>query len=263
MPFSAQSRRLFVLAVLALGAAANPPEPLPAAVPAYESGKTDCAIRAMGMENPYRIASFFVLPGERVTLSVSPRHRDSEHTLKVAEGELTVEPGKWIWRAPAKPGLYKAELFHAHSGAVTEVNFFVLVPFREARSGSLNGYQIGRYPGGSGRSGIVLPNPSRLRRGDPGSGEDADFPAFQTGAVPLQAGIGVSEVHHHRTANAGRTGTDTRPGEPAWIRSIDAVCHERVPDARLQPFPGERGQQPSCVRRRGRHFRRQQPGRRG
>ncbi len=91
-----------------------------------------------------KIFSFFVLPGEKLPLSVTG---DQNISAKNKDGFLKeTSNGKWIFRAPNHTGIYDIIFTGARSGDKMLFHVFVMVPFHELKNGYLNGYRIGRYP---------------------------------------------------------------------------------------------------------------------
>lgn len=123
-----------------------PPAPRTGSTPQFAAGRTDCAVYADGVSNPYGIVSVFVLPGESVNIGIAGRHANEEHSFEIATGHTAGGANVWNWTAPAEPGVHVGRLRHAHSDAATTVNFFVMVPRAGIRGGALNGYAIGEYP---------------------------------------------------------------------------------------------------------------------
>jgi len=94
-----------------------------------------------------RIASAFVLPGQRVPIEVSDVPPVDRFQISAASGVLRREhAGSWSWTAPTRTGLYRLSIVDSHSGQKMTINAFVMVPFDNMRRGALNGYEIGRYP---------------------------------------------------------------------------------------------------------------------
>lgn len=113
--------------------------------PAFVPGRSDCVVTSAQGVNPYRIATFTLLPGERLELGVRGSHHGA-HRLETDAGTLAANGNHWTWTAPAAPGIYHGRLYHADDSSVTELNLVVLVPLDRAAGGMLNGYRIGGYP---------------------------------------------------------------------------------------------------------------------
>jgi Peptidase M15 len=93
-----------------------------------------------------RIASVFVLPGQRVPIAVGAESTADHFQVSAASGVVRQErPDRWSWTAPTAPGLYPLSVVGPRGPRMT-VNAFVMVPFDNLRRGALNGYAIGRYP---------------------------------------------------------------------------------------------------------------------
>lgn len=139
-------RSALVIACLAAGSACVAvSQERPAAGTGFSPGLAGCALVSSGRSNPYSVAMFRVLPGRRITLRLDGEHREP-HTLHVSGGALEGGGREWIWTAPEESGIYEGALYHPDDDSVTQLKMVVLVPLREARSGTLNGYEIGSYP---------------------------------------------------------------------------------------------------------------------
>lgn len=111
----------------------------------FRSARTGCALTTNLTRNPYEIATFIVLPGDRVELRIEGTHAEP-HRLEISAGVLEGDGRRWSWTAPRQPGIYEGEFFHPDSGTVTQLIIVVLIPMSRAVNGSLNGYRIGTYP---------------------------------------------------------------------------------------------------------------------
>ncbi|MGH7899556.1 MAG: D-Ala-D-Ala carboxypeptidase family metallohydrolase [Candidatus Binatia bacterium] len=100
-----------------------------------------------GLDHPYRVASAFVLPGDRLALAVSSAPLDTRFRLAAVAGMTrSLGTNRWEWTAPAEPGLNPLAIVREESGEMMRVNVFVMLPFSTASEGSARGYLIGRYP---------------------------------------------------------------------------------------------------------------------
>ena len=104
-------------------------------------------LRAHNLTYPYTTGAIFVMPHEKVQLSVTaPPSR--LFSLDTPQGALTATgPNMWTWEAPGEKGRYALD-FRPASGSGDTAGFkaFVMVPATEVRGGLLNGYEIGLYP---------------------------------------------------------------------------------------------------------------------
>lgn len=105
---------------------------------------------------PYPVLAVTVLPGESVDLAIegvdSPAGLEG-FRLRDRDGVVASRGlGRWTWTAPAAPGAVPLRA-EGPDGAAIQLNVLVLHPFDEIdRGGELNGYPIGRYVTGPGRS---------------------------------------------------------------------------------------------------------------
>lgn len=111
----------------------------------FSPGLAGCALASTRSDNPYSVAMFRVLPGGRLNLRLGGEHRQP-HVLRVSGGALEGDGREWVWTAPEESGVYEGTLYHPDDDSVTQLRMIVLVPFFEARSGTLNGYKVGNYP---------------------------------------------------------------------------------------------------------------------
>jgi hypothetical protein len=140
--------RCALLAVLSVGSLVLCAASEKASIPMerFISAKTDCVLWDGNVGNPYAVASYFLVPGQRIDLEVLGNHTSSTHDLVIADGVLERSGNGWSWTAPSNPGLYTGRIGHSHATEATTVNFFVMVPISQLRDSSLDGYPIGRYP---------------------------------------------------------------------------------------------------------------------
>lgn len=105
------------------------------------------AVRYGAEVTRYRIASFTVLPGERVELEATTRAGGLTVTAAASGGQLAARgAGRWSWRAPERPGLHSLRLVSESPRDSILLQAFVAVPRSRVKEGGLNGYLIGRYP---------------------------------------------------------------------------------------------------------------------
>jgi len=91
-----------------------------------------------------KIFSFFVLPGEKLPLTISG---SDNVEAKSSMGDVEkVSQKKWTYTAPKQKGVYDLTFTDAETGEKMLLHIFVMVPASEMKKGVLNGYRIGRYP---------------------------------------------------------------------------------------------------------------------
>ena len=113
----------------------------------FDPGKAGFTVRVGGEMCAYRVLAFFVLPRERLELSVDKPGTATFRAVADEPASLTAKaPGRWLWQAPAAVGLYPVRI-ERHDGAHMTLNLFVMAPLSEARDGRLRGYRLGHYPG--------------------------------------------------------------------------------------------------------------------
>jgi hypothetical protein len=120
-------------------------DPAPEEPAGFASGRLDLDLSFGDQPVPYDVMGVFCLPGETVPVVLATP--DSGVALAALAGEVaTLAPGRWIWTAPADPGLSVLHLTGPDGRARATLNAFVMVPYAEMRSGLLRGYRIGSYP---------------------------------------------------------------------------------------------------------------------
>lgn len=102
----------------------------------FDDQRAGFIIEIRGEQNPYRIFSVFVMPGEAVSINSESNIRISSNDLNVNGTNLT---------SPDKPGAYKLEV-RTDQGDLMTVNVLVMTPMTNKKGEYLNGYRIGNYP---------------------------------------------------------------------------------------------------------------------
>jgi hypothetical protein len=181
-------------AVAAIAAVAAITQLVPAIPLAAASRPADrsFAVAAKGLTFTAKVASLFVMPGERVTLTVTggvgaPR-------VETAAGLLEARGARgWVWHAPLTPGLRTLTFGDGRDRDRLELHAFVMVPATEVHAGSLHGYQIGTYPERSRPEGFVQVTPENIRTKLSPHFELRQFLCKQSGGFPkyvvLQAAL--------------------------------------------------------------------------
>ena len=135
--------RRLAYAELALGALAvvaptRPGEP---------SGAAGFAVGYRNVISAERVRTLAVLPGDTVTFAVVDHDPGSGYVARPAAGRLVpLGMGRWVWTAPATPGLSPIQLVAPDGRDSVTVEAFVVVPYDRLQGELLNGYRIGRYP---------------------------------------------------------------------------------------------------------------------
>jgi len=93
-----------------------------------------------GEEVPYRLFSFFVMPGETLNLSAIGSFDLGANGMAVSRKS----DSKYTVKVPEKPGAYKVTL--AKDAERMVLNILVLTPMSNKKGEYLNGYRIGNYP---------------------------------------------------------------------------------------------------------------------
>ncbi|MEM4657813.1 MAG: D-Ala-D-Ala carboxypeptidase family metallohydrolase [Candidatus Methanosuratincola sp.] len=115
--------------------------------PGFFHEKAGFSVMFKGELLPYRVMGIYVLPGEEVVIDVIGHLREGGFVINLDGVPIPYKEGKVEFGAPSKPGVYELKI--ARSGRPADsvtLNVFVMVPYREASTGSLNGYRISRYP---------------------------------------------------------------------------------------------------------------------
>lgn len=110
----------------------------------FESGRMNFSVDTGRTIARYSINPLFVLPGEEVPVDVEG---DGQFEISASAGTLSqAGPRTWHWRAPQAKGLHRLEVRRSGDAKPMRFSVFVMTPFAEAASGTLNGYRIGKYP---------------------------------------------------------------------------------------------------------------------
>ena len=117
----------------------------PIAVAGEDRIATD-RFRARSLTYRYEEGAIWAMPGEKIPLAVTaPATR--LHRIDAPQGGLVATgPNKWMWEAPAKPGIYGLKVKTAGGDTIADFSAFVMVPSNAVVKGVLNRYDIGEYP---------------------------------------------------------------------------------------------------------------------
>jgi hypothetical protein len=120
-----------------------------AAAPAFAAFDTRTASFAVsfhGETTSYRDAALTILPEATVIIDVVGG-RPGRYAAATRDGILVQQSARqWKWTAPKRPGTYLISVAGANKDDLIDIHAFVMVPAREVRNGTLNGYRIGAYP---------------------------------------------------------------------------------------------------------------------
>jgi hypothetical protein len=124
--------------------------------------KTPFAVETKGHTLTAKVASVFVLPGERLAIAVSGG--DGPPVIEAKAGTLQARGERgWEWHAPLTPGVRTLTIGDAKDRDRVELHAFVMVPLSEVSDGSLNGYRIGSYPEKAQPRGFIQVTTENLR----------------------------------------------------------------------------------------------------
>jgi len=117
----------------------------PAAEP-FDSGRIPFTVRFGGEEIFHRTMAVFVLPEEVIDMGVV-EDSGAAFTAYAEAGHLSdAGPNRWTWTAPAESGPTVLSVCSEPEGEAAVLRAFVLMPLNEVKRGSINGYEIGKYP---------------------------------------------------------------------------------------------------------------------
>ena len=112
----------------------------------FDPGRSGFSVIINNEVYPYRAFATFVLPGERLIIRINDQG-DSNITASTGQGVLDqTAPRRWVWNAPAEPGMHELSFLREADGEAVNLNVFVMVPSNLLVDGALNGFQIGDYP---------------------------------------------------------------------------------------------------------------------
>jgi hypothetical protein len=110
----------------------------------FDPGTAGFAVKIRDDVIPYRLMSFFVLPGETVELEAVLGVGASRFEACAKAGTLErTRPDRWKWTAPAARGTTAIHLTDPLTGETMTLRAFVLDRYAGERQ--LNGYRIGDY----------------------------------------------------------------------------------------------------------------------
>lgn len=93
----------------------------------------------------HSLMSFFLMPGQEVTISLKGKHKGKSFRVQMPGGDLSAPVTNYRLKATSQEP--KAELFiQPEDLARAHLKFFTLTPATEVKNGKLNGYTIGQYP---------------------------------------------------------------------------------------------------------------------
>lgn len=117
------------------------------AIDSYSPQRATFALRTPGVTSSYKIQTVSVVPGRRISLSVTRAAAGSEFALRADGGTIARSArNTWNWQATEGPGLHTLRVVRTDTPDTITVNVFVTVPRTELQGEYLNGYRIGRYP---------------------------------------------------------------------------------------------------------------------
>ena len=110
----------------------------------FDAGTAGFAVKIRDDVIPYRLMSFFVLPGETVELEAILAVRASRFEACAQGGTLErLRPDRWKWTAPKVRGKTTLHLTDTFTGESMILRAFVLVPYDGERR--VDGYRMGDY----------------------------------------------------------------------------------------------------------------------
>lgn len=119
----------------------------------FSPGQAEFAAQCNQQRLAYSIQSVFVLPDQALQVEVLEPQDRADYTLDAGNCRATaLRPGAWQVLPPSRAGCYHALLANPRTGHLIRLQIFVLVPYQRLRQQRLNGYRIGAYPDGQGRS---------------------------------------------------------------------------------------------------------------
>jgi hypothetical protein len=123
------------------------PAKAPAAALSFSKEKAGFSVKIKDHISPYKVLGVYVMPGEELKLETISKRPARHYTIKTAAGKVKkTVPGKWVWQAPDKAGLYPITLRDSTRSDKITLNVFVMVPSSHMKGEHLNGYRIGKYP---------------------------------------------------------------------------------------------------------------------
>ncbi|MCB2213395.1 hypothetical protein KQI52_14870 [bacterium] len=114
-------------------------------VAAFDPGFSEIVYRVNGLDVPYSVFSYRVLPGD--SLRIELRTSEKDYNLRATDGIVRSQTyPNFIWIAPQTPGLVELRIVGENDSTVAMLNTWVMVPLDRKQGEKLNGYRIGNYP---------------------------------------------------------------------------------------------------------------------
>lgn len=107
----------------------------------FDPGLAGFSVDIDGLNNPYAIFGYSVLPEETLTIET-----EQSIAITAKDGSLNQHGNnRWTWAAPNLPGEYRLTL-QDRLGRTMRLNIFVMNPAEDVVGGRINGYRIDAYP---------------------------------------------------------------------------------------------------------------------
>lgn len=111
----------------------------PGGIRTFSPAQARFPVRANGEEIRFPVQAVSVVAGEVLVVDAPP----DLQLLEAGGAVAPASPGRWLWTAPAEPGIVPLRL-DGPQGRV-DLTVLVMVPADQVRDEMLNGYRIGRY----------------------------------------------------------------------------------------------------------------------
>jgi len=148
----------------------------------FPTGKVDFSVQFKNEFNLYSVSAVFVLPDEIVRFEAQGLTTEKNFLFESKYGNLVESyPASWTWQAPSKPDLYPIIITEPIKNQTMTLNVFVMVPFKKAKNGMLNGYQIGSYPPVAKKNSVLYKHPDGFVEVTPQNRDTLVSPHFTLG----------------------------------------------------------------------------------
>lgn len=115
---------------------------------AYSIEQADFSIVYNDLEIPFKTFSIFVLPREKIEISIAEKDQNQQYIIQLGGKEFKSN-SSFKWQAHAEPGHYTAAIRKGKNNSRNskiKLNVFVLYPYSKKTGEYLDGFKIGKYP---------------------------------------------------------------------------------------------------------------------
>ncbi|MGM0548987.1 MAG: D-Ala-D-Ala carboxypeptidase family metallohydrolase [Bacillota bacterium] len=115
---------------------------------AFANEKASFSVIYNDLEIPFKIFSVFVLPKEKIKISIAKQDQNSNYRIKLGS-KIYQSSTSFSWRAQAESGHYQVRLNKKNNYSKKDeilINVFVLTPYSKKEGEYFKNFRIGNYP---------------------------------------------------------------------------------------------------------------------